>query len=123
MPRISRKIGLIGLVALAMLRPALTAEPPKFQIDPSWPKTLPNNWILGQIGGIFVDAQDHIWVSTPPRYKASACRGSAISVASDARRDDSEGASGKGLAYRKSLLELRESVPAGDPKMNRTVKR
>jgi DNA-binding beta-propeller fold protein YncE len=62
-----RKMALIGLVVLAVMRPALTAEPPKFQIDPSWPKTLPNNWIFGQIGGIFVDAQDHIWVNQRPR--------------------------------------------------------
>ena len=66
MARTGRKIALIGLIALAMIRPALTAEPPKFQIDPSWPKTLPNNWIFGQIGGIFVDAQDHVWVNQRP---------------------------------------------------------
>jgi DNA-binding beta-propeller fold protein YncE len=66
MARIGRQIALIGLIALAMVRPALTAEPPKFQVDPSWPKTLPNNWIFGQIGGIFVDAQDHVWVNQRP---------------------------------------------------------
>jgi DNA-binding beta-propeller fold protein YncE len=67
MVRIGRKIALIGLIALAMIRPALTAEPPKFQIDPSWPKALPNNWTFGQIGGVFVDAQDHVWVNQRPR--------------------------------------------------------
>ena len=66
MASIGRKIALIGLVALAMMRPVLTAEAPKFQVDPSWPKTLPNSWIFGQIGGIFVDAQDHIWVNQRP---------------------------------------------------------
>src|SRR5579872_2567954 len=67
MTRIGRTMALIGLVVVALMRPAQTAEPPKFQIDPSWPKTLPNNWIFGQIGGIFVDAQDHIWVNQRPR--------------------------------------------------------
>jgi hypothetical protein len=29
---------------------------PKFDADPCWPKPLPNNWMLGQVSGIFVDA-------------------------------------------------------------------
>jgi DNA-binding beta-propeller fold protein YncE len=68
MARIVRNIALIGLIAVAMVQPALTKDPaiPKFQVDPSWPKTLPNQWIFGQIGGIFVDAQDHIWVNQRP---------------------------------------------------------
>ena len=66
MPRIGRRTAMTGLVAAALLRPAL-AEPPKFQVDPSWPKPLPNNWILGQVGGITVDAQGHIWVIHRPR--------------------------------------------------------
>src|SRR5258707_8336421 len=56
------RIALIGAVAAALLRPAL-AEPPKFAVDPSWPQTLPGNWIIGTIGGIFVDSQDHIWIN------------------------------------------------------------
>ncbi len=30
---------------------------PKFEFDPNWPKPLPNNWVLGAIGGNFVDSQ------------------------------------------------------------------
>src|SRR5260221_3845774 len=66
MARFVRTFSLIGLIALAMVQPALTADNPKFQIDPSWPKTLPNQWIFGQIGGIFVDAQDHVWINQRP---------------------------------------------------------
>ena len=66
MTRISRRFALIGLIGLALVQPVFTADTPKFQIDPSWPKTLPNQWILGQIGGIFVDAQDHIWINQRP---------------------------------------------------------
>jgi hypothetical protein len=40
---------------------------PTFEIDASWPKPLPNNWILGQIGGIFVDKDDNVWISQRPR--------------------------------------------------------
>ena len=43
------------------------AEGPEYKVDPFWPKQLPNNWIIGQIGGMTVDAQDHIWVFQRPR--------------------------------------------------------
>src|SRR5215470_14967632 len=66
MPRIGRTAALICLAAFAAITPARTAEVPKFQVDPAWPKTLPIRWIFGQIGGIFVDAQDHIWVNQRP---------------------------------------------------------
>ena len=35
---------------------------PKFVVDPFWPKPLPNRWILGQVAGVAVDAQDHVWI-------------------------------------------------------------
>jgi DNA-binding beta-propeller fold protein YncE len=40
---------------------------PKFEPDPYWPKPLPNNWMMGQVGGIYVDSHDHIWVTSRPR--------------------------------------------------------
>ncbi len=46
---------------------AHATDVPHFQVDPSWPKTLPNNWIMGQAAGVAVDAQDHIWVIQRPR--------------------------------------------------------
>src|ERR1700758_467174 len=61
-------------VAAALAVPALFHQTtaaagtvPKFEVDPSWPKPLPNNWMLGSIGGIFVDSHDHIWVANRPR--------------------------------------------------------
>src|SRR4026208_1550022 len=35
---------------------------PRFEVDPLWPKPLPNHWILGQTIGVSVDAQDHVWI-------------------------------------------------------------
>lgn len=35
---------------------------PHYEIDPSWPKPLPHHWIMGQIGGLAIDAHDQIWV-------------------------------------------------------------
>jgi DNA-binding beta-propeller fold protein YncE len=46
---------------------AFAADVPKFEVDASWPKTLPNNWIMGQAAGVAVDAQDHVWVIQRPR--------------------------------------------------------
>jgi hypothetical protein len=48
-------------------RTASAGEVPTFAVDASWPKQLPNNWIMGQIGGITVDWQGHIWVVQRPR--------------------------------------------------------
>ncbi len=36
--------------------------PPTYEVDPLWPKPLPNHWLLGSVTGVAVDAQDHIWV-------------------------------------------------------------
>jgi DNA-binding beta-propeller fold protein YncE len=35
---------------------------PKYEVDPSWPKPLPGGWVTGMIGGICVDANDHVFV-------------------------------------------------------------
>ena len=37
-----------------------------FEFDPTWPKPLPNNWTLGNVVGVDVDANDHIWVVHRP---------------------------------------------------------
>ena len=39
-----------------------SGKTPGFVVDPSWPQPLPNNWLLGQIGGLYVDQHDHVWV-------------------------------------------------------------
>ena len=35
---------------------------PRFEVDPLWPKPLPNHWVLGQAIGVTVDDQDHVWM-------------------------------------------------------------
>src|SRR6266700_3363682 len=44
-----------------------TGKTPGFVIDPAWPQPLPNNWLLDQIGGLYVDEHDHVWVYNRPR--------------------------------------------------------
>lgn len=35
---------------------------PRFEVDPSWPRSLPERWILGSVGGVCVDAQDNVMI-------------------------------------------------------------
>ena len=37
-------------------------QAPTFEVDPMWPKPLPNHWILGSAIGVWVDNRDHIWI-------------------------------------------------------------
>jgi hypothetical protein len=41
---------------------AATTQVPKFEVDPMWPKPLPNHWVMGNVIGVGVDSQDHIWI-------------------------------------------------------------
>jgi len=37
-------------------------QAPKFEVDPMWPKPLPNHWLMGNTIGVSVDSKDHIWI-------------------------------------------------------------
>ena len=41
---------------------AAAVQAPMFEVDPMWPKPLPNHWLLGMTIGVSVDGQDHIWI-------------------------------------------------------------
>ena len=45
---------------------ATAGRVPAFQVDPSWPREMPNDWIMGAVTAVFVDAQDHVWVTHLP---------------------------------------------------------
>jgi hypothetical protein len=40
---------------------------PVFQVDPSWPPKLPNNWVMGIVSSVTVDRHDHVWILQRPR--------------------------------------------------------
>ena len=48
--------------------PAADAGPlvPRFRYDKSFPQPLPNQWKLGHVTGVAVDARDHIWIIHRP---------------------------------------------------------
>ena len=76
--------------ALAFTHPTLGVAPPalgahgsravvapRFEVDPLWPKPLPNHWILGSAVGVAVDARDNVYVvnltdSFSPRSEAGS---------------------------------------------------
>ena len=63
---------LAGVVALGTIATLLderaaaqgqaAVQAPMFEVDPLWPKPLPNNWTLGNAIGIAVDSADHVWM-------------------------------------------------------------
>src|SRR5882757_4203859 len=67
---------LMSIVALSL--PAAAQTVPEFKVDPFWPKPLPNNWLFGQIGGVAVDGQDHVWVVQRPGSLSEDERGATL---------------------------------------------
>jgi hypothetical protein len=58
-------VALVMSVAVAWLLPtAAVAQAPavNYRVDPSWPKPLPDQWVLGGLGGVCVDARDHVFI-------------------------------------------------------------
>jgi DNA-binding beta-propeller fold protein YncE len=41
---------------------AAANKAPQFEVDPLWPKPLPNHWVLGSAIGVGVDSRDHVFV-------------------------------------------------------------
>ena len=53
-----------AFAAAIVYAPASQAQKgaPRYEADLSWPKPLPNRWVLGGLGGVCVDAQDHVLI-------------------------------------------------------------
>src|SRR5712671_8238049 len=117
--------GVIGLSAgVAMLQHAATAqdamvEAPIFEVDPLWPKPLPNEALLGQTIGISVDDQDNVWITHRssatlnnnekgaelPTPVAICCRGAPLVIAFNPAGDviHSWGGPGQGYEWPESM--------------------
>ena len=39
-----------------------TVQAPRFEVDPFWPKPLPNHWVIGSTIGVGVDSRDHVFI-------------------------------------------------------------
>jgi len=55
-----------AIVAAAGMFGAVSSEAqtgaPRYQVDANWPKPLPNNWVMGGLGGLCVDRNDHVFI-------------------------------------------------------------
>ena len=57
----------LGIAQAVLEKTAAAQQPgqvmaPRFEVDPLWPKPLPNHWILGSAIGVSVDADNHVWI-------------------------------------------------------------
>ena len=74
MERHMRRLFAVGVVvvlgsAVASMAPQSTspaAKVPTFEVDPMWPRPLPNRWLVGAVAGVAVDARDHVWIVHRP---------------------------------------------------------
>jgi hypothetical protein len=60
-------LGLTALLAVGQSKvqaaaAARMADAPRFEVDPMWPKPLPNHWILGMVIGVGIDSKDHVFI-------------------------------------------------------------
>jgi len=63
----------------AVVHAAGGTQAPRFEVDPMWPKPLPNHWLLGQTIGVSVDSYDHIWII----HRAAALDSKEVYAAAD----------------------------------------
>jgi DNA-binding beta-propeller fold protein YncE len=86
MTRTGRLAVLAGVLSLALAAAGVVARPvtaqrpadglaPRFQVDPFWPRPLPNRWLLGQVSGVAVDSRDHVWIVQRPKSLTEDERG------------------------------------------------
>jgi DNA-binding beta-propeller fold protein YncE len=91
------RAALFGAAAGAQARAGHRA--PVFEVDPFWPRPLPNHWVLGSTIGVAVDARDHVFIlhrpgSVDDNFKAAAMKppiGICCTPAPDVLEFDPEG--------------------------------
>src|SRR6266849_6588643 len=59
--------GAVGVGSRVLGKETAASVAPKFEVDPFWPKPLPNHWRIGMTIGVAVDAQDHVWMIHRPK--------------------------------------------------------
>ena len=62
MNKIAKAALAVAIGLLCLLRASAQSSAPRFEIDPSWPKPLPDLWVTGSVGGVCTDAQDHVFI-------------------------------------------------------------
>src|SRR5258708_40050194 len=65
--RYALAIGISCILSGAVVPAARAQNPPVYEVDPSWPKPLPNKWLMQGVPVMVTDKDDHIWVFNRPR--------------------------------------------------------
>lgn len=65
-------------IAAAIAADQQPAAVPRFEADPLFFHNLPNRWTTGMVGGIAVDARDHVWVLHRPASIPDGERAAAL---------------------------------------------
>ncbi len=60
-------VSLIAILAVGQSQLGATiaqdqVDAPRFEVDPLWPKPLPNHWLMGNVIGVGVDSRDHVFI-------------------------------------------------------------
>src|SRR2546423_3916927 len=102
--------GTILLAALVSLSAQKNApvQAPAFEVDPFWPRPLPNHWVTGSTIGVSVDAQDNVWTIHRPNTVDANFKAADIMVG-DARGRDDEAQPGAAPA-----VQTTTPVPIGE---------
>src|SRR5467141_3302964 len=63
-PIVAAPAAALAIVFMILCTHALAVQgnPPKYEVDPSWPRPLPNKWVTGAVSGVCTDAQDHVFI-------------------------------------------------------------
>ncbi len=109
---------LVGVTILAAPVMAQRGEKaPQYTVVATWPKPLPDNWILGQVAGIAVGKNDTVWIvhrpatlvddekgaqKTPPETRCCKAAPPVLQFSSDGKLLKSWGAPGQGYEWPKS---------------------
>jgi DNA-binding beta-propeller fold protein YncE len=59
---VSLGLGQSVLQRTATAQATAAVQAPRFEVDPMWPKPLPNHWVYGNVIGVGVDSKDHIYI-------------------------------------------------------------
>ena len=73
-------MGALGalLAFVAFSPPGIAQTVPQFQVDASWPKPLPGNWLLGQVASVSVGPDDNVWLLQRPRSLTDDEKGATL---------------------------------------------
>ena len=94
-------------------------QAPMFEVDPFWPKPLPNHWVTGSTIGLSVDAQDRVWTIHRPNTVEDNFKAADLKVGDERGRDPEALPSQPGVAVADTFIGKCCKVAPPVPSMTR----